>query len=216
MKTTFTIIATAGMAALANAHGYFTSPAARQPGNAFKDACGQQAYYNMDGNINGNIQGLEQVTQGQPDYHPAECELWKCKGMKYQDNTANVHHYTAGQSVPLHFNIQAPHTGTANVSIIDLATNTVIGKELKTWSVYASNSVPIVASQESFDITIPSNLGNKCATAGKCAIQMHWNAESINQTYQSCIDMTVSGSGKRSAEVFEVTERNHARDFKRE
>lgn len=85
-----TAITAASLAALANAHGYFTKPAGRPPGAVFESACGQQAYYNMEGSINGNIQGLEQVVQNQPDYKPAECHLWKCKGLKYADNTANV------------------------------------------------------------------------------------------------------------------------------
>lgn len=79
MKTAFALLTSASLAALANAHGYFVTPTARQPGTAFQDACGMQAYYQMEGDINGNIQGLEQTTQNQPDYKPKECHLWKCK-----------------------------------------------------------------------------------------------------------------------------------------
>lgn len=77
----------ASVASVANAHGYFTKPEGRQPGTAFQDACGMQAYYNMQGSINGNIQGLQQVVANQDDYNPDKCHLWKCKGMKYADNT---------------------------------------------------------------------------------------------------------------------------------
>jgi predicted carbohydrate-binding protein with CBM5 and CBM33 domain len=85
--TTPLLFSATGLAALANAHGYFESPKGRQPGTTFQDACGMQAYYNMEGSINGNIQGLEQVVASQSDYKPAECHLWMCKGMKYLDNT---------------------------------------------------------------------------------------------------------------------------------
>lgn len=125
--------------------------------------------------------------------------------MKYADNTAQIHAYKPGQKIALNFQIRAPHTGYANVSIIDLATDdgTIIAADLKKWDVYASNAVPLVPSQENFDITMPTSLGSKCAKKGACAIQMHWNAPDINQTYQSCIDFTLSaGSSKR-----------HARDF---
>lgn len=88
MQLIASLFAAASMAALANAHGYFVTPTARQPGPAFQAACGMQAYYQMSGDINGNIQGLTQTTKGQPDYNPAQCHLWKCKGMKYADNTA--------------------------------------------------------------------------------------------------------------------------------
>jgi len=209
MQFTLSVMAAASMAALANAHGYFVTPKGRVPGTTFQDECGMQAYYNMEGSINGNIQGLEQVVQGQTDYHPDECNLWKCKGLKYQDNIANVQKYTPGQVVDLYFDIVAPHTGTANVSIIKTETNKILTANLKQWDVYASNSVPTVDSQEHFSVTMPTNLGTECATQGDCAIQMHWNAADINQTYQSCIDFTLSASTKRSVGVL----RAHAREF---
>lgn len=88
MQLIASLLAASSLAALANAHGYFVTPKARQPGPAFQKACGMQAYYNMGGDINGNIQGLEQIVKGQSDYNPSQCHLWKCKGMKYADNTA--------------------------------------------------------------------------------------------------------------------------------
>ena len=130
---------------------------------------------------------------------------------------SNIKKYTAGESVPLTFHIQAPHTGTANVSIIDLSTTNgkVIAANLKQWDVYASNSVPTVTSQENFSIKMPTNLGSKCAAKGACAIQMHWNAATINQTYQSCIDFTMpAAAAKRDMGLWEsVFGGVHARDF---
>ena len=178
-------------------------------------ACGQQAYNNMASDINGNIQGLEQVTANQPDYNPKTCHLWKCKGMKYADNKANVQHYTGGQSVPLNFDIVAPHDGYANVSIIGLRDNNVLAT-LKTWQQYALTSVPIKESWEKFSVTMPTGLGSQCAQPGHCAIQMYWNAPSIDQTYESCIDITVGESaGKRDAEGGDIGPRVHARAFMR-
>lgn len=237
MQLTLSLLTAASMAALANAHGYFTSPGARQPGTAFQKSCGMQAYYNMVGSINGNIQGLEQVVAGQSDYNPATCHLWKCKGkqttnphhlnritnptnsgMKYADNTAHVQHYTPGQTVNLDFQIVAPHSGYANVSIINLAgdSGSVIAPNLKKWSQYALTSAPIPESEEKFSIKMPTSLGSQCSQPGNCAIQMYWNAPSIDQTYESCIDFTLSGSSsKREAEGLEMEERAHARDFNR-
>ncbi len=150
----------------------------------------------------------------QPDYNPETCHLWKCKGMKYADNTANVQHYKPGQTVPLNFQIVAPHDGYANVSIVSLSDNKVIAPNLKKWSQYALTSVPIKESQEKFSVKMPSSLGTRCAKPGECVIQMYWNAPSINQTYESCIDITIAGSStKREAEALEMEERVHARDF---
>ncbi|GAB1741763.1 hypothetical protein NU219Hw_g7172t1 [Hortaea werneckii] len=203
------------MAPLANAHGYFTKPEGRQPGTAFQDACGMQAYYNMKGSINGNIQGLQQVVSNQDDYNPDECHLWKCKGMKYADNKDNVQTYTPGQSVDLTFTIVAPHTGHANVSIIDTSSpnGKVIAKNLKKWDTYASTSSPIQDSQQNFSVKMPTNLGDQCAEAGQCAIQMYWDAPDIDQTYESCIDFTLgSSNSKREAEAEDFS-RPHPRDF---
>ena len=173
MKISLAVLTAASMAALANAHGYFTSPKGRQPGTAYQKSCGMQAYYAMSSDINGNIQGLEQIVSGQSDYNPATCKLWKCKGMKYADNTANVQHYKPGQTVPMHFNIAAPHSGYANISIITLEGNGhVIAPNLKKWAQYALTSVPIPASEESFSIKMPTGLGSQCAQPGRCAIQM--------------------------------------------
>lgn len=129
----------------------------------------------------------------------SKCNLWQCKGFEFSDqSSSNVQAYTAGQSVPIHFDIRAPHDGVANISIVDTASNTIIGSPLMSWAQFALTSVPIQADQEDFSITIPSDLGGKCAAAGECVIQMFWDARSIDQTYESCIDFTVGGSGNGS------------------
>ncbi|KAI9738657.1 MAG: hypothetical protein M1834_008162 [Cirrosporium novae-zelandiae] len=180
-------------------HGFVTSPTPRQPGSAMESACGVQVYDNQAADSYGNIQGMLQVAASQSDYDAAACDIWLCKGYKYADNTDNVQSYTAGESVAITVDIRAPHTGVANVSIVNTATNTVIGDALKSWSVYASTASSIPADEEQFSVTIPSDLGDTCSTAGACVIQWYWNAASIDQTYESCIDFTVSGSGSSSS-----------------
>ncbi|KAK5739658.1 hypothetical protein LTR17_005142 [Elasticomyces elasticus] len=204
MKFIATLMAAASIATFADAHGYFVSPKARAPGPVFQKACGMQAFYQMSGDINGNIQGLQQTTKGQSDYNAAACNLWKCKGMKYDDNTANVQKYTPGQSIPMYFDIRAPHDGIANVTVIDLSTpHGKVLASLKTWDAYALTSKPSDDTEEHFSIKMPTTLGGKCAKKGACAIQMHWDARSIDQTYQSCIDFTLAAPAKR----------DHVRDF---
>jgi hypothetical protein len=109
-----------------------------------------------------------------------------------------VQSWTAGQTVPFKFEVRAPHTGTANVSIVNTATNTIIGEPLLICIDFADNSKYIPANETSFPITIPSDLGDTCATAGACVVQHYWNAVSIDQTYESCVDFTVGGSGAPS------------------
>lgn len=174
-------------------HGLVTSPPIRQPGDAFKANCGEQMYYNVESDAAGNIQQLNQLKAA--SFSASSCNLNLCKGLQFADvNTANIQSWTAGQVVPIKVDIRAPHTGTANVSIIDTASNTMIGSPLKVFSVYASTSSPITADQTSFNVTIP-DLGSQCTTAGACVLQWWWDARSIDQTYESCVDFTQSGSG---------------------
>ncbi|KAL1311359.1 hypothetical protein AAFC00_001532 [Neodothiora populina] len=206
MKYTASALAVVGMAASVHGHGFITSPTARMPGSEMQAGCGQQVFNNQKGDNYGNIQGELQVAATQNDYDAAACNIWLCKGYKYKDNTANVQTYTAGQKVDFKFDIRAPHTGVANVSIVNTATNSVIGSPLASWDVFASNSNSDYANQTSFSITIPSDLGSTCSTAGACVIQHYWDAHDIDQTYESCVDFTVggSGSGSDSASVSSV------------
>lgn len=199
MKSFTTVVAFCSLASTVAAHGFVTSPPARMAGSAMAAACGQQVFNNQAADNYGNIQGELQVASSQSDFNAAACNIWLCKGFKLEDNAANVQSFTAGQVVPITVDIRAPHTGSANVSIVDTATNTVIGSALKSWDVYASNASPIPADQENFSITIPTDLGDGCATAGACVIQWWWDARSIDQSYEACIDFTVAGSGSAPA-----------------
>ncbi|GAB7346217.1 hypothetical protein MBLNU457_4950t1 [Dothideomycetes sp. NU457] len=193
----YAIWSMAGMAATVSAHGFITSPSARMPGSAMAVACGQQVYYNQKGDNYGNVQGMLQVAKSQSDYDAAACNIWMCKGYKYADNTANVQTYTVGQVVPITFDIRAPHTGVANVSVVRTSDNTVIGSPLISWDVFASNSASIPADETSFSVTIP-DVSEDCAAPGACVLQHFWNAADIDQTYESCVDFVVSGSGSGS------------------
>ncbi|KAI1856829.1 hypothetical protein JX265_011470 [Neoarthrinium moseri] len=180
----------AAVAPLVAGHGALTSPTPRKAGSALASVCGEQIFNNMNSDSYGNIQGETQLIQS--DF-TAECNLWLCKGFQFEDNKDNVQSYTAGQVVPMTFELRAPHTGFANVSIVDTATNAVIGDALASWDVFASNSQATSANESSYSVTIP-DLGGKCATAGECVIQHFWHSESAGQTYESCVDFTVGGS----------------------
>ncbi|KAL1640271.1 hypothetical protein SLS58_007087 [Diplodia intermedia] len=187
------------LATMVAGHGFISKPQARMPGDAMAAACGQQVYSNQNSDHYGNVQGELQVASSQSDYDAAACDIWLCKGYKFADNKDNVQTYTAGQEVAFTAEIHAPHTGVANVSIVDTASNSVIGSALKSWDVYASTATGVKDTDTSFSITMPSDLGDQCATAGDCVIQWYWFAEDIDQTYESCVDFTMSGSGSGSA-----------------
>ncbi|OJJ45639.1 hypothetical protein ASPZODRAFT_498040 [Penicilliopsis zonata CBS 506.65] len=197
MKYSSAVLTLSGLVTLVHGHGFVTSPQARMPGAAMEAACGTQIYDNQEADNYGNIQGELQVADS--TYNATACDIWLCKGYKYEDNTDNVYTYSAGEVIPFVVDIRAPHTGTANVSIVKTSTDTMISSILKYWSVYASVSTTIPYNNTNFNITMPDDLGDECTTGGECVIQWFWNAESIDQTYESCIDFTLSGSGSSSS-----------------
>ncbi|KAJ6120789.1 hypothetical protein N7523_005069 [Penicillium sp. IBT 18751x] len=201
MKQYTSIAAFAGLISLVNGHGFVTSPTARMPGAAMKAACGNQVEVNQLSDNYGNIQGELQVASSQSDYNAGECDIWLCKGYKFADNKDNVYSYTAGETIDFTVDIRAPHTGVANVSVVDTASNTVIGEPLISWSVYASVATGVAPNNTDFSVTMPTDLGSQCSTAGACVLQWYWYAESIDQTYESCVDFTVGGSSSGAAEV---------------
>jgi hypothetical protein len=196
------ITAAALFVAGVSAHGKVLSPTPRPLGNAMKAACGDQVWNQMSSDSDGNIQTMAQVGSSQSDFDATACHLWQCRGYQFDDATSSsIQSFTAGQSVDFSVQIAAPHTGVANVSVINLAENTVIGDALASWSVYASTATGVTANETSFSVTIPSDLPSTCSTAGGCALQWWWDARSIDQTYMSCVDFTVGGSGSSAAVV---------------
>ncbi|KAJ6191157.1 hypothetical protein N7519_001178 [Penicillium mononematosum] len=195
MKQFTSALAIASIVSLVNGHGFVTTPKARQPGTAMGAACGQQVLSNQGSDKYGNIQGELQIASSQNDYKAEECDIWLCKGYKFADNKDNVQSYTAGQKVDFTVDIRAPHTGVANVSVVDTASNKVIGKPLISWDEYASTASGVTDDETNFSVTIPDDLGSQCATAGDCVLQWYWFAESIDQTYESCVDFTLGGAG---------------------
>ncbi|EAU39289.1 hypothetical protein ATEG_00643 [Aspergillus terreus NIH2624] len=199
MKYTSSVLALAGLASMAHGHGFVKSPQPRMPGKAMQAACGQQMTINQESDNYGNIQGELQVANGQSDYNAQKCDIWLCKGYKFADNKDNVFSYSAGQKVDFTVDIRAPHTGVANVSVVDTASNSVIGSPLKSWDNYASTATGVTEDETNFSVTIPDDLGSQCSEAGACVLQWYWFAESIDQTYESCVDFTVGGSGSGSS-----------------
>ena len=74
------------------------------------------------------------------------------------------------------------------LSILDTTSNSVIG-ELKSCDKYALTSRPISAEGTEFDHTIQRVRGER-TDAGERVIQMFWDARRVDQTYESCVDLT--------------------------
>ncbi|TVY84652.1 hypothetical protein LSUE1_G000519 [Lachnellula suecica] len=184
------LVAIAALATTALSHGIITSPYPRAIGAASLAACGPTVQANIKGDNTSHVEGLPEAAATDKAYNATACNLWLCRGLQGADNAAHVQNYTAGQKVSIAVNLRIKHYGTANVSIVDTKSNSVVGKQLYYWSDYADERVSVTpANQTNFDIVIP-DLGGKCATAGACVIQWWWYGVGAKQTYESCIDFT--------------------------
>jgi predicted carbohydrate-binding protein with CBM5 and CBM33 domain len=194
MKSYTAAVALAGFASSVAAHGFISSPTPRQPGAGLKAACGDQVFNTQNSDKYGNVQGSIQNLQGS---HP-DCRIWQCKGVPFED-AGEVFSYTAGQKIPMTVEIRAPHDGVANVSIVSVKSDKVIGAPLISWDKYALTSSPLSQHPDwtNFDITMP-DVSAECANAGDCVIQWFWDAATINQTYESCIDFKMGGGSGSS------------------
>ncbi|KIJ68282.1 hypothetical protein HYDPIDRAFT_36775 [Hydnomerulius pinastri MD-312] len=186
MNKLLAFLAIAGLTGSTLAHGVISSPPRRLPGTAFEAACGSQIYSIVSSDQYGNQQQEEQNINSETT---AACQLYLCKGLEYADNESNVQKFSANQVVPIEIDLRAPHTGVANVSVVNTKTNSVIAGPLIYFDPAYSVSTPIPANQTSFSVTIP-NLNGACGTAGTCVLQWWWDARSIDQTYMSCVDFT--------------------------
>jgi hypothetical protein len=165
------LITLAGIATTVSAHGVITSPTPRIAGAASLAACGSAVTDLIVADVTSHIEGLPEAAATDSDYHADECNLWLCKGLQLDtDASGPVRTYSPGQVVPIEVFLRVLHTGTANVSIVDTASNTIVGSELLYWDDYADQTLPSVpANNTDFSVTIPSDIEEgKCTTAGEC------------------------------------------------
>jgi hypothetical protein len=87
-----------------------------------------------------------------------------------------------------------PHEGPMNVSVIQTATNTILGEALIVFDSYADeNLATLPRNNTDFDITIPRNLpANACRIPGECVLQWFWFGTGAKQTYESCVDFIIA------------------------
>ncbi|SPO00132.1 uncharacterized protein DNG_02983 [Cephalotrichum gorgonifer] len=193
---TGSLLPLAALAALASAHGLVEAPVARSPGAATAAACGQNMVKFYTDDPTSYPEALFRGAGWDQGYNPELCNHYLCKGFQFEDNAENVQTYAAGDVVDFEVFIRIPHVGYANVSVVDLASNSVIGDALKVWeSGYADGAKfpNLPADQTAFSVTIPE-LGEQCAEPGACALQWYWFGQ--GQTYESCVDFVVPAAAE--------------------
>ncbi|KAI2615494.1 hypothetical protein GGR54DRAFT_292178 [Hypoxylon sp. NC1633] len=189
------LVSLAALAATVSGHGLITKPTPRTPGDASIAACGSAVVNNIKGDKTSHVEGLPELAAKDAAYQADLCNLWLCKGMQYADNAANVQKLAPGQSINIEVQLTIPHVGSANVSIVDTKTDTIIDAPLLSWAAgyaderqFYGHTTP--ANQTNFNVTIPEDIGTQCSEAGACVIQWWWYGTGARQTYESCVDFT--------------------------
>lgn len=188
-----TVFALSAVAALTQAHGLIKTPEPRQPGKAFAKVCSENIYNQATADElqrAGPIEIWELVGSNMPDWDGAACNIFQCKGFKLEDNVDSVQVYEVGQEVEMTAAILATHGGYANVSVIDLKANTVIGEPLKVWESYDPPGPTPPEDNLKWNVKIPE-VANVCKEPGDCAIQWYWFTPNSNQSYEECVDFVV-------------------------
>jgi hypothetical protein len=181
-----TFFASTFWAATALAHGNITSPPARQPGPAMQQVCGAAAVSAILADGTGPLENI-------PSNGAADCNIFMCKGAQFEDNQANVQAFAPGEVVPFTAELPIPHEGPCNVSIIDTATNTVVGQPLLVFDSYADeNLAQLPPNNTAFSVTMPATLGTQCQVPGECTMQWFWFGTSALQTYENCVDFVMT------------------------
>lgn len=178
------------LAALASAHGNITFPPARLPGPAMVALCGQPA---VDTVLSDGTIALEEITPSSP-----ACNIGLCRGAQFADvPAAHIQSYSPGQVVLVEVALTIPHLGPANLSIVETATNTVVGDILLFFDTYADEAVEeLPGNNTAFGVTMPvgkkgEEAVRRCGVPGRCVLQWWWLGTGAKQTYESCVDFVM-------------------------
>ncbi|KAE9316836.1 hypothetical protein PR003_g18625 [Phytophthora rubi] len=186
------------MASTVDAHGQMLVPSYRPITAKYRQDC----LFGLKGAGDDELQWapIENLSQrGQADQPVAKTfNIYNgCRGLVYESRN-NVTALTAGKSFEVQYFIQATHPGYMKLSIVKPSTDsdgTITYKadtQIGSFSDFANT-----AGTFSVSATIPTTVTG-CETAGDCALQFYWHSDIANQSYPTCADITISGSGASS------------------
>ncbi|CEG38487.1 hypothetical protein PPTG_03081 [Plasmopara halstedii] len=174
-------------------HGQMTYPVAREMSPEYHTASGALVNINLS---EMQIAPLELLSQNkQADFPPAP---WfnlmnGCRGTVYEEGSKFTT-LSPGKEFEVKWTIQAPHPGTLKLSILKPSTD---AKGVITYESYKllSEISPFAESggDGSTSVTMPSDV--QCSAPGDCVFQFNWHSDIAKQTYVTCADIVVSGSG---------------------
>ncbi|RYC65913.1 hypothetical protein CHU98_g280 [Xylaria longipes] len=188
MKYTLASLLSLGALSGVQGHAVMQTPVPRGTGAKQEELCGKVVTAVLERDLAGPIENA--MSAADSSY---KCNAYLCRGYQYEDNVDNVHAVKVGDVLTFHIDLVAGHhPGYANVSVVDLASNTVLGEPLVSWDNWPDSASGPPRNDTDFKVTIPNTLSTACNEGGKCAIQWYWWSISNSQTYESCLDFYVS------------------------
>ncbi|KAK7955615.1 uncharacterized protein PG986_004837 [Apiospora aurea] len=180
LATALGLLSAAGVAD----HAVVETPTPRRTGPVQRDRCGAALTAQLEKDVASPIE--DAMKKADEAY---KCNAYLCRGYQLEDNLEGVQTVKAGDVLDFQIDLIAGHhPGYANVSVVDLATNQVIGEPLRSWADWPDSTSGPPRNDIDFNITLPDSLRSACDVAGKCAIQWYWWASKNRQTYESCVD----------------------------
>ncbi|ETI41792.1 hypothetical protein F442_12891 [Phytophthora nicotianae P10297] len=193
-----TIVSLAATAALLFAgvegHGQMTFPTNRQMSEKFHKDSGALINIGLNELQIAPIEGLSQHKQVDFPPSPTFNLLNGCRGTVYEKGS-NVTTLPPGEDFDVKWTIQAPHPGFMKLSILKPSKDS---KGVITYKSYKTllNIEPFAENGGDGSTTakMPADVKG-CEKPGNCVLQFYWHSDIAKQTYPTCADIIVPGSG---------------------
>ncbi|KAH7460086.1 uncharacterized protein KRP23_14902 [Phytophthora ramorum] len=159
-----------------NAHGQMTNPTPRPISQQYRADCGALSGAGDQELQYAPVELLSSRAQADRPAADTFNIMNGCRGTVYETNNT-VTELTAGVS----FDVDTDSSGTITYESV---------AELLTIDPFAETS----GGNTSTTATIPTSVIG-CGSAGDCALQFYWHSDLASQTYPTCADIVVTGSG---------------------
>ncbi|EGZ08682.1 hypothetical protein PHYSODRAFT_318648 [Phytophthora sojae] len=185
-------------------HGQMTVPAYRQMSEKFHKDSGALINIGLNEMQIAPIEGLSQHKQKDFPPSPTFNLLNGCRGTVYEEGS-EVTTLEPGKEFDVKWTIQAPHPGFMKLSILkpsEDSTGTITYKGYK----QLLNIEPFAehGGDGSTTAKMPADVSG-CEKPGDCVLQFYWHSDIANQTYPTCADIVVSGSGAGTSTTTKAT-----------
>ncbi|OWY96598.1 hypothetical protein PHMEG_00033099 [Phytophthora megakarya] len=201
IATLSSLVAAMVLLPTANGHGQMTKPAPRPISQQYRADCGALSGAGDQELQYAPVELLSSRAQADRPAAPTFNIMNGCRGTVYETNNT-VTELTAGTPFDVEWVIQAPHPGTMVLSVVKPSTDSkgVITyesvAELLTIDPFAENTNDATSTTA----MIPTSVTG-CGSAGDCALQFYWHSDLASQTYPTCADIVVTGSGGSSGQT---------------